>query len=50
MNVYNWDLVTDKEIYYYVLGLGNHVVWHHGWDWSFLDFTNERVWMEDWVE
>lgn len=47
MNIYNWDLLSEQSIYYYVLGQGNHVVWHEGWDWSFEDFTSNRVWMEE---
>ena len=43
---YNWDLLSDESIYYYCLGLGNIVVWNEGWDWSFQDFTSDRVWME----
>jgi len=47
MNIYNWDLLSDESIYYYVLGLGNFVFYHKGWDWSFKDFTDDRVWMEE---
>ena len=47
MSVYNWDLLSDESIYYYCLGLGTIVTWHHGWEWSYQDFTSNRVWMEE---
>ena len=31
---YNWDLRTDQEMFYYVLGTGDFIVWCQGWEWS----------------
>jgi len=43
----NWDDCTDFEIFYYVLGQGNHVTWHDGWDWTMIHVDLPRIWMEE---
>ena len=43
----NIDYLTDSEIFYYVLGQVNHVTFHDGWDWTFIDYNQPRIWFQE---
>jgi len=32
---FNWDNLTETEMFHYVLGSRNHICFSEGWDWSF---------------
>ena len=48
MNIFDWDELTDREIFYYCLGRGNIVRFDEGWDYTYSETElYTRIWMEE---
>ena len=45
--IFDWDAITDGEMYYYCWGSDNIVRFHDGWDYTWVENGFERVWMEE---